>query len=67
MLTAIVGSDQIVAFLVLSFSEVVVKFGMDAFWIVGVGFLSGILSEKFVNVKMLGGENLFVTSVFGVV
>jgi hypothetical protein len=40
---------------------------MDAFWNVGVGFLSGILSEKFVNVKMLVGESVFVTSVFGVV
>jgi hypothetical protein len=51
---------------VLISADIVVILGVHAFRVVSAGFLSGKFSERAVDVKMVGGDNSFVTIVFRV-
>jgi len=62
----VAGSVQMVAFLVCSFSDVVVLW-MHAFRDLGAGLVSGIFSDMAVTSKMAGTENPLGTGVCGVV
>jgi hypothetical protein len=62
----VTGIVTTVVFVVLISIDVVVL-GIHAFRDVGAGLLSGIFLGSAVAVKMAGGDNSFVSIVFGVV